>query len=65
MLDLAKSLDKVLAAIENSSDRRQKKSVDPAMVLQVFSEELTKIEDAAFLNSIGIATLEDEETRKP
>jgi hypothetical protein len=61
--DLAKRLDKILAAIEKSSDRRQKKSVDPAMVLQVFAEELAKIEDAALLKSIGIASLEDEDTR--
>jgi len=31
----------------------------------VFSKELAKIEDATLLNSMGIASLEDEETKKP
>jgi hypothetical protein len=62
--DLAKSLDKVFAATEKSSDRRRRQPASPATVLQIFSEELTKIEDAALLKSMGIATEEDEETEK-
>jgi hypothetical protein len=63
--ELAESLDRVLAAFEKSSDRRERKPAEAAMVLQIFSEELAKIEDAALLKSMGIGTLEDEETNKP
>jgi hypothetical protein len=58
--DLEKSLDTVLAAINDSSGRRERQLADPATVLETFVEELAKIEDAELLKSMGIATLEED-----